>query len=79
MKRCLARKFGGETPRVPSAVRKDTCLTIYLVLLGCYHIFESLLIIQFHDPKSLRQKRQENIIALLIFSIGLVIASASTI
>jgi len=41
MKGCLARTFGGEIPRVPSAVIKGTCLTVYIVLLGYYRIFES--------------------------------------
>jgi len=39
---CLARTFGGEIPRVPGAVIKDTCLTVYIVLLGYYRIFESI-------------------------------------
>jgi len=39
---CLARMFGGEIPRVPGAVKKNTCLTVYIVLLGYYRIFESM-------------------------------------
>jgi len=34
--------FGGEIPRVPGAVIKDTWLTVYIVLLGYYGICESL-------------------------------------
>jgi len=37
----LVCMFGGEIPCVPSTVRKDTCLTVYIVLLGYYQIFES--------------------------------------
>jgi len=33
--------FGGEILRVPAATRKNTCLTIYIVRLGYYWIFES--------------------------------------
>jgi len=40
-KGCLACTFGGEIPHVPSTVKKDTCLTVYIVLLGYYRIFES--------------------------------------
>jgi len=36
------RMFGGEIPRVPSAAIKNTCLTVYIVLLGfSYRTFES--------------------------------------
>jgi len=38
---CLAHTFGGEIPHVPGTVIKDTCLTVYIVLLGFYRIFES--------------------------------------
>jgi len=39
---CLVRAFGGEIPRVPGAVIKNTCITIYIVLLGfSYRIFDS--------------------------------------
>jgi len=35
--------FGGEIPRVPGAAIKNTCLTVYIVLLGfSYRIFESI-------------------------------------
>jgi len=35
--------FGGEIPRVPGAATKNTCLTVYIVLLGfCYWIFKSV-------------------------------------
>jgi len=30
----LACTFGREIPRVPGAIMKDTCLTVYIVLLG---------------------------------------------
>jgi len=37
------RTFGGEIPRVPGAAIKNTCLTVYIVLLGfSYRIFESV-------------------------------------
>ena len=41
MKGGLVDRFGGEIPRVPSAVIKNTCLTVYFVLLGYYQIFKS--------------------------------------
>jgi len=41
-KGCVVPTFGGEIPRVPSTVKKDTCLTVYIVLLGYYRIFESI-------------------------------------
>jgi len=30
------RTFGGEVPRVPGAAIKNTCLTVYIVLLGFF-------------------------------------------
>jgi len=40
---CLTRTFGGKIPHVPSAAIKNTCLTVYVVLLGfSYRIFESV-------------------------------------
>jgi len=33
---CLARTFGEEIPCVPSATTKDTCLTVYIVLLAFF-------------------------------------------
>jgi len=38
---CLACKFG-EIPCVLSAIIKDSCLTVFIVLLGYYQIFESI-------------------------------------
>jgi len=38
------RMFGGEIPRVPGAAIKNTCLTVYIVLLGfSYRIFKSII------------------------------------
>jgi len=37
------RTFGGEIPHVPGTVIKNTCLTVYIELLGYYQIFESML------------------------------------
>jgi len=39
---CLACMFGGEIPGVPGTVIKNTYLTVYIVLLGYYQIFESI-------------------------------------
>ena len=47
-KGCLARVFGGEIAHVPGAEIKDICLTVYIVLLGYYQIFESQAILS-HD------------------------------
>jgi len=41
-KGCLVRMFGGEIRCVPGAIIKDTCLTVHIVLLGYYRIFESM-------------------------------------
>jgi len=42
MQGCLVLTFGGQIPCVPGAVIKDTCLTVCIVLLGYYRIFESI-------------------------------------
>jgi len=68
-KGCLVRMFGGEISRGHGTIMKDTCLTIYIVLSGCYLILES----RGGDNKLVKSSEREQEIYLSLFKAGEVI------